>query len=65
MLRPDPSAEVDAGDPMSLLTDGNTEVVIDFTHPDVDNLKFLIEYGITLSSAQPADDKRLGQSGAG
>lgn len=39
------SAEVDAGDPLSLLTDGDTEVVIDFTHPDVvmDNLKFLID----------------------
>lgn len=42
------SAEVDAGDAMSLLTDGDTEVVIDFTHPDVvmDNLKFLIDNGI-------------------
>ncbi|MCV7098870.1 4-hydroxy-tetrahydrodipicolinate reductase [Mycobacterium palustre] len=42
------SAEVDAGDPLSLLTDGHTEVVIDFTHPDVvmDNLKFLIDNGI-------------------
>src|SRR6201987_115462 len=42
------SAEVDAGDPLSLLTDGNTEVVIDFTHPDVvmDNLEFLIDNGI-------------------
>jgi 4-hydroxy-tetrahydrodipicolinate reductase len=42
------SAEVDAGDPMSLLTDSNTEAVIDFTHPDVviDNLKFLIDNGI-------------------
>jgi len=42
------SAEVDAGDPLSLLTDGDTEVVIDFTHPDVvmDNLKFLIDNGI-------------------
>lgn len=42
------SAEVDAGDPLSLLTDNNTEVVIDFTHPDVvmDNLKFLIDNGI-------------------
>ncbi len=29
------SAEVDGGDPLSLLTEGNTEVVIDFTHPDV------------------------------
>lgn len=42
------SAEVDAGDPLSLLTNTNTEVVIDFTHPDVvmDNLKFLIDNGI-------------------
>jgi 4-hydroxy-tetrahydrodipicolinate reductase len=42
------SAEVDAGDALSLLTDSDTEVVIDFTHPDVvmDNLKFLIENGI-------------------
>lgn len=42
------SAEVDAGDPMSLLTDHNTEVVIDFTHPDVvmGNLEFLIGNGI-------------------
>jgi 4-hydroxy-tetrahydrodipicolinate reductase len=44
----DLSAEVDAGDSLSLLTDGDTEVVIDFTHPDVvmDNLKFLIDNGI-------------------
>ncbi|RRR42683.1 4-hydroxy-tetrahydrodipicolinate reductase [Mycolicibacter terrae] len=42
------SAEIDAGDELSLLTDGGTEVVIDFTHPDVvmDNLKFLIDNGI-------------------
>ncbi|STZ81002.1 dihydrodipicolinate reductase DapB [Mycolicibacterium aichiense] len=42
------SAEVDAGDALSLLTDNDTEVVIDFTHPDVvmDNLKFLIDNGI-------------------
>lgn len=42
------SAEVDAGDPLGLLTDGDTEAVIDFTHPDVvmDNLKFLIDNGI-------------------
>ena len=42
------SAAVDADDPLSLLTDGGTEVVIDFTHPDVvmDNLKFLIDNGI-------------------
>jgi 4-hydroxy-tetrahydrodipicolinate reductase len=31
----DLSAEVDAGDSLSLLTDGDTEVVIDFTHPAV------------------------------
>jgi 4-hydroxy-tetrahydrodipicolinate reductase len=39
------SAEVDAGDPLSNFVDGGTEVVIDFTHPDVvmDNLKFLID----------------------
>lgn len=42
------SAEVDAGDPLTAFTDGGTEVVIDFTHPDVvmDNLKFLIDKGI-------------------
>lgn len=42
------SAEVDAGDPISALVDTDTEVVIDFTHPDVvmDNLKFLIDNGI-------------------
>jgi 4-hydroxy-tetrahydrodipicolinate reductase len=42
------SAEIDAGDPLSLLVDGDTEVVIDFTHPDVvmDNLRFLVENGI-------------------
>jgi 4-hydroxy-tetrahydrodipicolinate reductase len=39
---------VDAGDSLSLFTDSQTEVVIDFTHPDVvmDNLKFLIDNGI-------------------
>ena len=42
------SAEVDAGDSLSLLTEGNTDVVIDFTHPDVvmGNLEFLIGNGI-------------------
>ena len=42
------SAEVDAGDPISALVDTDTEVVIDFTHPDVvmDNLEFLIDNGI-------------------
>ncbi len=39
---------VDVGDPLTLLTDTQTDVVIDFTHPDVvmDNLKFLIDNGI-------------------
>ena len=42
------SAEVDAGDALAMFTDSGTEVVIDFTHPDVimDNLKFLIGNGI-------------------
>ena len=42
------SAEVDAGDPLSQFIDTGTEVVIDFTHPDVvmNNLKFLIDNGI-------------------
>ena len=42
------SAGVDAGDALTALTDSDTEVVIDFTHPDVvmDNLKFLIDSGI-------------------
>ncbi|MBI3216607.1 MAG: 4-hydroxy-tetrahydrodipicolinate reductase [Mycobacterium sp.] len=42
------SAGVDAGDALTALTDSDTEVVIDFTHPDVvmDNLKFLIDNGI-------------------
>ena len=37
------SAEVDAGDPLSLLTERNTEVVIDFTHPDVGTTGFTAE----------------------
>jgi 4-hydroxy-tetrahydrodipicolinate reductase len=39
---------VDAGDPLNLLTDSQTEVVVDFTHPDVVmyNLRFLIAAGI-------------------
>lgn len=42
------SAEVEAGDPLSLLTDARTEVAVDFTHPDVvmGNLEFLISNGI-------------------
>jgi len=42
------SAEVDAGDSLSMFTESGTEVVIDFTHPDVvmGNLEFLIGNGI-------------------
>jgi 4-hydroxy-tetrahydrodipicolinate reductase len=42
------TAGVDAGDALSLFTDSRTEVVIDFTHPDVvmDNLNYLIHNGI-------------------
>jgi 4-hydroxy-tetrahydrodipicolinate reductase len=42
------TAGVDAGDALTQFTDSQTEVVVDFTHPDVvmDNLKFLIEAGI-------------------
>lgn len=58
------SAEVDAGDELSLLTDGGTEVVIDFTHPDVvmDNLKFLIDNGIhAVVGTTGFTDERLAQ----
>src|SRR5690349_2480708 len=39
---------VDAGDPLSMFIDTQTDVIIDFTHPDVvmDNLEFLIDNGI-------------------
>ncbi len=38
------SVGVDAGDPLALFIETQTEVVVDFTHPDVvmDNLQFLI-----------------------
>ena len=58
------SAEVDAGDPLSLLTDNSTEVVIDFTHPDVvmDNLKFVIDNGIhAVVGTTGFTDERLQQ----
>jgi 4-hydroxy-tetrahydrodipicolinate reductase len=59
------SAEVDAGDPLSLLTENKTEVVIDFTHPDVvmDNLKFLIDNGIhAVVGTTGFTDERLQQA---
>ena len=58
------SAEVDAGDPLNLLTDNNTEVVIDFTHPDVvmANLEFLIDNGIhAVVGTTGFTDERLQQ----
>jgi 4-hydroxy-tetrahydrodipicolinate reductase len=58
------SAEVDAGDPLSLLTDNRTEVVIDFTQPDVvmDNLRFLIENDIhAVVGTTGFTDERLAQ----
>jgi len=58
------SAEVDAGDPLSLLVERGTEVVIDFTHPDVvmANLKFLIDNGIhVVVGTTGFTDERLAQ----
>jgi 4-hydroxy-tetrahydrodipicolinate reductase len=58
------TAGVDAGDPLSQLVDTNTEVVIDFTHPDVvmDNLRFLIENGIhAVVGTTGFTDERLDQ----
>jgi 4-hydroxy-tetrahydrodipicolinate reductase len=42
------SVGVDAGDSLALFTDGGTDVVVDFTHPDVvmANLEYLIGAGI-------------------
>src|SRR6202158_956856 len=58
------TAGVDAGDLLSLFTDSQTEVVIDFTHPDVvmDNLKFLIDNGIhAVVGTTGFTDERLEQ----
>jgi 4-hydroxy-tetrahydrodipicolinate reductase len=58
------TAEVDQGDPLSLFVDSRTEVVIDFTHPDVvmDNLKFLIDNGIhAVVGTTGFTDQRLKQ----
>jgi 4-hydroxy-tetrahydrodipicolinate reductase len=58
------TAGVDAGDPLSRFTDTQTEVVIDFTHPDVvmDNLNFLIDNGIhAVVGTTGFTDERLGQ----
>ena len=58
------TAGVDAGDPLSLFTDSQTEVVVDFTHPDVvmDNLNFLIDNGIhAVVGTTGFTDERLQQ----
>jgi 4-hydroxy-tetrahydrodipicolinate reductase len=58
------SAEVDAGDSLNLLTDNQTDVVIDFTHPDVvmGNLEFLIDNGIhAVVGTTGFTDERLQQ----
>jgi len=58
------SAAVDADDSLSTLVDSRTEVVIDFTHPDVvmDNLKFLIDNGIhAVVGTTGFTDERLSQ----
>src|SRR6201996_832671 len=49
------SAQVDAGDALSLLTDSDTEAVIDFTHPDggMGNLEFLTGTGIPAVVGTP------------
>jgi 4-hydroxy-tetrahydrodipicolinate reductase len=55
---------VDAGDPLNLFSESQTEVVIDFTHPDVvmDNLKFLIDNGIhAVVGTTGFTDARLNQ----
>jgi len=58
------SAGVDAGDPLTLFTDGQTEVVVDFTHPDVvmGNLEFLIGAGIhAVVGTTGFTDERIAQ----
>jgi 4-hydroxy-tetrahydrodipicolinate reductase len=58
------TAGVDAGDALTTLTDSQTEVVIDFTHPDVvmDNLKFVIDNGIhAVVGTTGFTDERLKQ----
>jgi len=55
---------VDADDPLSQLVDSRTDVVIDFTHPDVvmDNLKFVIDNGIhAVVGTTGFTDERISQ----
>lgn len=58
------TAGVDAGDPLSELVDSRTDVVIDFTHPDVvmGNLKFVIDNGIhAVVGTTGFTDERISQ----
>lgn len=58
----DYSAGVDQGDPLSRFVESGTQVVVDFTHPDVvmDNLRFLVENGIhAVVGTTGFDDDRL------
>src|ERR1700712_2718166 len=58
------TAGVDAGDALSALTDSDTQVVVDFTHPrgGMDNLKFLIDNGINAVVGTPGfTDERIEQ----
>ncbi|WP_006241967.1 4-hydroxy-tetrahydrodipicolinate reductase [Mycolicibacterium tusciae] len=58
------TAGIDAGDSLSELVDSRTDVVIDFTHPDVvmDNLKFVIDNGIhAVVGTTGFTDERMSQ----
>ena len=58
------SVGVDTGDPLTLFTDSQTEVVVDFTHPDVvmDNLEFLVGAGIhAVVGTTGFTDERIAQ----
>jgi 4-hydroxy-tetrahydrodipicolinate reductase len=58
------TAGVDDGDPLSRLVDTETDVVIDFTHPDVvmGNLEFLIDNGIhSVVGTTGFTDERIDQ----
>lgn len=55
-------ATVDAGDPLSSFVDSSTQVVVDFTHPDVvmPNLQFLVQNGIhAVVGTTGFDEERL------
>lgn len=55
-------AQVDQGDDIASLVESGTQVVVDFTHPDVvmDNLRFCIEHGIhAVVGTTGFDDARL------